>query len=132
MLFSTILIKYLMKLLLIATLVIVALSQVPPLWPVRFQQNFVESYSSTQFRDVGTVWYDSDRKFMRVDRSYGKYDRFCGSMVSLETPCTQLDRNGKRFISYPFMRQCCYCCDSAHGCVVPPRDWLKNAKYAGK
>lgn len=30
------------------------------------------------------------------------------------------------------MRQCCYCCDSTHGCAPPPRDWLKNFKYAGK
>ncbi len=72
-----------MNCLIIAALTFVVFSQSPPLWPVRFQQNFVESYSSTQFHDVGTVWYDSDRKFMRVDRNFGKYDMFCGSMVSL-------------------------------------------------
>jgi len=38
-----------------------AATQSPPVWPARFQQDFVESYTSTQFRDVGKIWYEPDR-----------------------------------------------------------------------
>ena len=40
-------------------LALLALTQTPPVWPVRFQQDFVESWSYSQYHDVGKMWYDS-------------------------------------------------------------------------
>lgn len=69
-----------------------ALTQNPPTWPVRFQQDFVESYSSTQYHDVGKLWYDSERVMSRLDRSNGRYDPVCGSIINGTTSCVQLVR----------------------------------------
>ena len=40
---------------------------------------------------------------------------------------------GKRYLDFPTKKYCCYCCDSAHGCGIVKRDWLKtaNATYMG-
>jgi len=40
--------------------------------------------------------------------------------------------NSKRWLYFPLLRQCCVCCDQAHGCGVLRQDWLRNAKFAGK
>jgi hypothetical protein len=99
---------------------------------VRFQQDFVESYSTTQYHDVGKMWYDSERVMSRLDRSNGKYDPFCNTITNATTPCTQLVREGKRWIFFPLIRLCCECCDAAHGCGILKRDWLSTANYIGK
>jgi hypothetical protein len=122
-----------MKVLIVGiSLILVALAQAPPTWPVRFQQDFVETYASTPIRDVGKLWFDSERKMSRMDRNNGRYDQFCGSVLNAATPCTQLVRDGKRYIIYPFLRSCCECCDAAHGCGIMRRDWLREAEYVGK
>lgn len=122
-----------MKALLLTLSVIAAvLAQTAPVWPVRFQQDFVESWSTTQYHDVGKLWYDSERVMSRLDRSNGRYDPLCNSITNATTPCTQLVRAGKRYMIYPLIRLCCYCCDSAHGCGILKRGWLANAKFVGK
>jgi hypothetical protein len=118
--------------LLVALLSAVAISQSPPLWPVKFQQDFVESYTTSPFYTAGKLYYDSERNMERFDRTDGKAVSICSSIVSESTPCQQLTRDGKRYIVFPFKRLCCMCCDAAHGCGVLKRDWLKNAKFDGK
>ncbi len=68
----------------------------------------------------------------RLDRNNGKFDPFCSSITTATTPCIQLVRESKRYLIFPLLRQCCFCCDSAHGCGILKRDWLKNAKFSGK
>jgi hypothetical protein len=122
-----------MKVLLLTLAVAVAvLAQTPPVWPVRFQQDFVESWTTTPYHDVGKLWYDSERGMSRLDRSNGKFDPFCSSVSNATTPCTQLVRDSKRYLIYPLLRICCYCCDSAHGCGILKREWLSNSKFVGK
>ncbi len=120
------------KILLLTLFLVSALSQAPPVWPARFQQDFVESYSTTPYKDAGKLWFDSERVMSRLDRNNGKFDAFCSSITTATTPCTQLVRENKRYLIFPLLRQCCFCCDSAHGCGILRRDWLRNAKFSGK
>ncbi len=125
-----------MKTVLLVIVLILAVAAEPktPTWPLRFQQDFVESYASTQYHDVGKLWYDAERNMERLDRSNGKYAPLCNSITNATTPCTQLTRDGKRYMIFPLVRLCCFCCDSAHGCGIMRRDWLTaaGAKYVGK
>ncbi len=50
-------------------------------------------------------------------------------MPNIPGSCIQLVREGKRYMIFPNQRVCCFCCDSAHGCGILRRDWLKTAKY---
>ena len=68
----------------------------------------------------------------RLDRTNGKFDPLCSSVNNATTPCHQLVRDSKRYIIFTLLRQCCFCCDGAHGCGILKRDWLKGAKFVGK
>ena len=117
----------------LAILFTISLCVDPPVWPVRWQQDFVESYPNTRVVTVGKLWFDSERAMERLDRTDGKIDPICGPLSNnATTPCTQLIREGKRYIIFHLLRQCCYCCDAAHGFGVMRRDWLRNAKFVGK
>lgn len=116
----------------LALLAILVATQNPPVWPVRFEQDFVESYTTSRFHVVGKLWYDSERKMERLDRNDGKFVPICSTIVDQNTPCIQLTRDSKRYIIFPALRQCCMCCDAAHGCGILKREWLANSKFAGK
>lgn len=118
-------------LLLTSAIILSVLAQNPPVWPVRFQQDFVESWITTPYKDAGKLWFDSERVMSRLDRNNGKYDPFCNTITTANTPCIQLVRESKRYLIFPLLRQCCFCCDSAHGCGILRRDWLRNAKFSG-
>lgn len=52
--------QHIMKGYIILVLVaVLAAAQNPPVWPVRFEQDFVESYTTSRLRVVGKLWYDS-------------------------------------------------------------------------
>jgi hypothetical protein len=52
-----------MKTLLITLALLLAIvAQKTPVWPVRFQQDFVESYASTPLHNVGKLWFDAERQ----------------------------------------------------------------------
>ena len=105
----------------------------PPVWPEVFHESFVESYPNSTHRISGRFYYDAKRDMMRVDRSDGQFDFICGSILpNVTSPCTQLIRDKKRYVVHPQRRQCCMCCDQAHGCGVLKRDWLSTAKYLGE
>lgn len=67
----------------------------------------------------------------RLDRNNGKYDQFCNSIVDGVTPCSQIVREKKRYVVFPALKICCFCCDSDHGCGILRRDWLRNTTFAG-
>lgn len=114
-----------------AVVLTTALSQVPPpVLPEVFHQSFVESYPNSTHRISGRFYFDSKREMMRIDRIDGQFDRFCRSILpNVSSPCTMLIRDKKRFIVHPQRRQCCMCCDQAHGCGILKRDWLSTSKY---
>lgn len=39
--------------------------------------------------------------------------------------------NNSRYIVFPQKKQCCFCCDSDHGCGILKRNWLDGAKFVG-
>lgn len=73
--------------LLVVALAIAASAQKTPVWPLRFQQEFVESYKTTTYHDVGKMWYDAERNMSKLARTNGKYDAFCSSITNATTPC---------------------------------------------
>jgi len=68
----------------------------------------------------------------RLDRTNGIHDEICNTIVNRNTGCIQIVRENKRYVFFPSLRICCLCCDSEHGCGMLRRDWLKDAKFAGK
>ena len=97
----------------------------PPVWPERFTESFLEYFDRATEPVVGMYYYDSVRNYTRVDRSDGRWDRICGSIIpNVSTDCSTLVRDHKRYIIFPTKRFCCMCCDAAHGCDVLSRNWL--------
>lgn len=122
------------RIFIIAILCALAVTQVdPPTWPDHFTQVFVESYGNSAARISGSHYYDATRNMSRVDRTDGKFEGICGSnQPNISTYCTQLVRDGKRYVIFPEKRICCLCCDAAHGCGILRKDWLKESTYVGE
>lgn len=124
-----------MLVILISILGTFAQTPLPPLWPDVFWQNFTEI---TYYPNVGThqnsgaFYYNYSMPAYRIDRDNGKYDRFCGlsgPYVDDDTPCSQIVVNSNRYLYYPALNECCYCCNSTAGCGVLFPSWLQDAKY---
>lgn len=63
----------------------------------------------------------------------GRYDPTCSSILpNVTTRCQHLVVNNKRYIVFPEKNQCCFCCDSSHGCGIMRQDWFKDGKYLGQ
>lgn len=116
--------------LLLLTLSVFALD--PPVWPDSFEVAFDETFvvDSVSHHVNGIMYYDAAHNRSRLDRFDGSYSKFCQSLApNVSTPCTNLVVNGSRWIIFPQKSQCCFCCDSAHGCGILKPDWLKGAEY---
>ena len=65
----------------------------------------------------------------------GQFDRYCGSVKpGKKTPCTHLvTEDSKRYLVFPELRYCCYCCGKP-GCGIVSPDWMVqvNATYLGR
>lgn len=126
-----------MKLVFILTAVMavtLCLDPAPPVWPGSFDQAFDEKFiqANATFEVNGVMYYDATNNRSRLDRFNGRYDFFCGSVLpNVTTPCNQVVVAGKRWIYYPQRSQCCFCCDSAHGCGILKPNWLEGAVYLG-
>ena len=106
----------------------------PPLLPEVFTSAFNEkmSYLVYTFKVQGVLYYDWDAQSERIDRSSGEGDRYCGTAHPFKkTPCTHLVTQSKRYLIFPDRKECCFCCDSEHGCGVLRRDFLANATFDG-
>ena len=108
----------------------------PPTYDYSFHINFDETViapNRTQYKVNGQTFYDPKSNRQRVDRVNGRYDLFCGSVLpNVTTPCQQITTDNKRWIVFPQKSQCCFCCDSAHGCGILKPDWLADAEYKGQ
>lgn len=70
---------------------------------------------------------------MRADKINGRYDDTCASILpNVSTPCQHLITNQKRYIVFPEKKQCCFCCDAAHGCGIVKPNWFEDGKYLGQ
>jgi hypothetical protein len=65
-----------------------------------------------------------------VERADGNGDRYCGSVHPFSrTPCRHVVVDSRRYLVFPELNDCCFCCDSGHGCGVLRPDWLDAADY---
>lgn len=99
----------------------------PPMWPQFFQQGFIETYPGKPNRVTGQIFYNSVSNKMRVDRTDGQFDEFCSSVLSSPTACSIVFKDNKKYIYYPDLRICCFCCDKDHGCPLPPPNFLAKS-----
>jgi hypothetical protein len=79
------------------------------------------------------MFYDATNNRSRFDRVNGQYNMFCNSLAPNQTTdCTDLVVGGKRYIWFPQKNQCCFCCDSDHGCGILKPDWLNGGEFLGQ
>lgn len=70
-----------MKVLLLTTAILLSvMAQEPPVWPARFMQGIIETWSTTAYKDDAKIWYDSIKGMSRIDRNNGKFDPICSSI----------------------------------------------------
>ena len=121
-------------LLLLVTLSALATAVDPPVYAYPFRISFDETIvqNRSKYHINGKLFYDPDNHKSRVDRANGRYNPFCGTILTDQTtPCQQFYTNDKLFITFPSKQICCFCCDAAHGCRMSKPDELKNAIYIG-
>ena len=116
-------------------LAVVILAKDPPTLSASYFQAFGETFSlpnGKQEKINGQLFYEASKNRERIDRVNGQFDKFCSSVLpNVSTPCTQTTVHDRRYIIYPQRRQCCFCCDSAHGCGILKTTWLDGANYMG-
>jgi hypothetical protein len=108
-----------------------------PRFPDTFTQTFTETFSYPFLGDHstnGTYYYDWATQRFRLDRQNGRFDRYCGinGLKMLQnTPCSHIVVNGDRYLYYPELNECCYCCSAEHGCGMLKPAWMEGAEYLG-
>jgi len=106
-----------------------------PLWPDKFMQTFNETFKypgSASHSTTGTFYYNWSNRTYRVDRENGRHDRYCGlngAKIWRNTPCSHYVSNGDRYLYYPDLDECCYCCSSQHGCGILKPDWMNGGTF---
>lgn len=109
-----------------------------PRWPDVFKQTFNETFKypgGKEHYTQGTFYYNWVNKTYRVDRDNGRYDRYCGFngfKMWKDTPCSHYVANGDRYLFYPELNECCYCCSAEHGCGILKPDWMSGATFYGE
>jgi hypothetical protein len=107
----------------------------PPNYDYGYHITFDEAVivNKTTYRVNGQTFYDPKNNRQRVDRINGRYDLFCGTVIpNVTTACQHITVDNKRWLVFPQRSQCCFCCDSAHGCGILKPDWLADAEYKGQ
>ena len=103
-----------------------------------FTADFTEVFKYPLIGEIktkGRFFYDYNSRRYRVDRDNGKGDRYCGlnGLKWLKnTPCSQYVVNGDRYIYYPDLKECCYCCSSQHGCGILHPQWHQDSVFMGE
>lgn len=122
------------KILIIVAFISATTAVTPPIYNYSFHTTFDEVYNinSTAYRGNGQIFYDPKNNRQRFDRNNGRFNAFCGSVLpNVSTPCQSIIVDSKRWIIYPQRSQCCFCCDSAHGCGILKPDFLADSVYIG-
>ena len=110
-----------------------------PVWPEKFTEDFEEEFDYPvigKYTTTGSFYYDAVTHRYMVHRENGRGDRYCGIngfKVFKNTPCNQfVDELGDRYLHYPELDECCYCCSAEHGCGILRQDWLSGAEFQGE
>jgi hypothetical protein len=108
-------------------------TQEPRPWSDTFKCDFHEKIMAPYKgpdQITGTFYYNAKNK-MRIDRTDGFRDRFCGPELNRKTQCNQIIRDGWRFLIFPELKLCCRCCSDENGCGPRKPDWFMNGKLMG-
>ena len=125
-----------LKLFLVSGLMSLAFSQpAAPQYPAVFSVQFFET-QLTAVRNASTYgesFYDSTQGLYRQDRFSGLTDIMCalGLPMTEDSMCSHLVISSQRYLYYPALNSCCYCCNSTNGCGVLNQTWLDGALYVG-
>lgn len=107
----------------------------PPQYPATFSVQFFETQltSHSNSSTYGQSFYDSTRGLYRQDRFSGITDIMCalGLPMTADSMCSHLVISDQRYLYYPSLNSCCYCCNSTQGCGALNQNWLTGAQYVG-
>ena len=102
-------------------------------WPSKWQATFTEKLGMPLRGEetvTGTFAYDANNRMLRVDRSNGNLDRYCGTIFKFtNTPCNQIVRDGKRYFFFPEKKYCCMCCSRSDGCDIINKEFPTHGKF---
>ena len=106
----------------------------PPSFFVLFNESIPAVFGGANNTLNGASWYDAANNRSAEWRSTGKYDRYCGSANSADSPCTHLVVSGQRYLIWPELKSCCLCCKASAGCGILRPDWIgaANGSYIGQ
>ena len=94
--------------------------------------NETTSIIIASYNPTGAWYYDySDAAAprQRIDRASGREDRYCGTVVAADAPCSHLVVGGERYLVWPTLSppKCCGCCNASAGCGVVKPTWMRDA-----
>jgi hypothetical protein len=105
-------------------------------WVDQWESSFTEAVYFPIFGTdhiTGNWSYDFTNRLFAISRSNGKLDRYCGTIYKgRKTPCTQIIREGKRYVIFPEKKFCCMCCTAASGCGIIKPDWFTSGSFNGE
>ena len=108
--------------------------------PIPFANEYSSDFTEEMWLPIkghqlttGKWYYSWTQKKFRVDRDNGSDDRYCGIAEGFKnTPCRQIVNEGKRYLYYPQLNYCCFCCAAENGCGIVKPDWFVTGTYEGK
>lgn len=97
-----------------------------PSQPNQWTAEFTEIHNGANLK--GRWIYDWTNRQLRIDKESGHNEKFCKNFgVSSDNgPCTQIVKNGKRYIIHPKRKTCCICCFKENGCGINSPDFLSR------
>jgi hypothetical protein len=112
----------------------------PPVqWPYTFNASWNEQTTFTgvtKYSGGNTLynWNNGVNPSMVWARWDGWADPYCNNSLPLpyDSQCQHIVSGGKRYLYYPILGQCCYCCNDAQGCGVPAYNFLGSSRYLGE
>lgn len=111
-----------------------SITKTPQPWAPEWTADFTETMylpALGVMQSDGKWWYSFAQKRFRVDRDDGRNDRYCGSVYKLEnTRCSQIVRDGKRYLHFPQKKFCCKCCTDAQGCGVVDPEFVESGEFS--
>ena len=104
-----------------------------PTWPGNFTAQWNEQTNFTgtmKYSGGDTVyaWNNGTNPAMSWHRWDGWADPYCNNSLPLpyDSQCSHIVVGGKRYLHYPILNKCCFCCNDAQGCGVPKPTFMNN------
>ena len=126
------------KLILAATLLLTGILKADPVptpFANQYSANFVEDMwipLRGHQNTTGTWYYDWTNKKFWLDRQDSANDRYCGVSEGFKhTSCSMIITGGRRYLYYPELKYCCFCCKDNNGCGMVYPNWFAGAEFKG-